>query len=164
MSYMKLIKLLYLADREALLRWGRPVSTDCYVSMGRGPVLSQALNLINEGSGPGVDGPWSKLISPPENRDVRLLVENPPKGELSKAEEELIDEIFRLFGHMDTWKLVEHLQTLPEWTDPGGSALLISYGAILSYGSILGAGGKSEEEIAEIEQELESLEAAQLLV
>ena len=33
MSYMKLLKLLYLVDREALLRWGRPVSTDRYVSM-----------------------------------------------------------------------------------------------------------------------------------
>jgi hypothetical protein len=28
MSYLKLIKLLYLLDREALLRWGRPVTTD----------------------------------------------------------------------------------------------------------------------------------------
>ena len=33
MSYMKLLKLLHLVDREALLRWGRPVSTDRYVSM-----------------------------------------------------------------------------------------------------------------------------------
>ena len=158
MGYMKLIKLLYLADREALLRWGRPISTDCYVSMDRGPILSQTLNLINEGSGPGGDGPWSKLISPPESYDVRLLVEDPPKDELSKAEEELIDEIFRRFAHMERWKLVDHLHTLPEWTDPSGSALSISYGAILR------AGGKSEEETAVIEQELESLEAAQLLV
>jgi uncharacterized phage-associated protein len=28
MNYMKLIKLLYLTDREALIRWGRPISTD----------------------------------------------------------------------------------------------------------------------------------------
>ena len=158
MSHMKLIKLLYLVDREALLRWGRPVSTDCYVSMDRGPVLSQTLNLINEGSGPGVDGPWAELISPPESYKVRLLVEDSPKDELSKAEEELIDEIFSRFGHWDRWKLVEHVHTLPEWMDPGGSALPISYGAILR------AGGKSEEETAVIEQELESLEAAQLLV
>ena len=27
MSYVKLIKLLYLADREALIRWGRPVTS-----------------------------------------------------------------------------------------------------------------------------------------
>jgi hypothetical protein len=30
---LKLIKLLYLLDREALLRWGRPVTADRYVSM-----------------------------------------------------------------------------------------------------------------------------------
>jgi len=48
MSYMKLIKLLYLADREALLRWGRPISTDRYVSMDRGPVLSHVLNLVTD--------------------------------------------------------------------------------------------------------------------
>ncbi len=33
MSYMKLIKLLYLADRAALVRFGRPITTDRYVSM-----------------------------------------------------------------------------------------------------------------------------------
>ena len=35
MPYLKLIKLLYFVDREALLRWGRPVTTDRLVSMGR---------------------------------------------------------------------------------------------------------------------------------
>jgi uncharacterized phage-associated protein len=50
MNYMKLIKLLYLADREALIRWGRPISTDRYVSMKHGPVLSNVLNLISFGS------------------------------------------------------------------------------------------------------------------
>ena len=36
MSYMKLIKLLYLADREALAQWGRSISIDTYVSMDKG--------------------------------------------------------------------------------------------------------------------------------
>lgn len=46
MSYLKLIKLLYLLDREALLRWGRPVTTDRYVSMDNGPVVSRIYDLI----------------------------------------------------------------------------------------------------------------------
>src|ERR1039457_6692110 len=45
-SYIKLIKLLYLADREALIRWGRPITTDCYVSMDVGPVVSRIYDLI----------------------------------------------------------------------------------------------------------------------
>ena len=39
MSYLKLIKLIYFLDREALLRWGRPVTGDRYVSMDNGPVV-----------------------------------------------------------------------------------------------------------------------------
>jgi uncharacterized phage-associated protein len=46
MAYIKLIKLLYLADREALLRWGRPITTDRHVSMPKGPVVSQIYDLI----------------------------------------------------------------------------------------------------------------------
>jgi uncharacterized phage-associated protein len=52
MSYMKLIKLLYLADREALASWGRPITTGNYVSMDKGPVLSHVLDRINEGPSP----------------------------------------------------------------------------------------------------------------
>lgn len=40
MNYMQLIRLLYLADREAIHRWGCPISTDRYVPMENGPVLS----------------------------------------------------------------------------------------------------------------------------
>jgi len=47
MNYLKLMKLLYLADRESMRRNGRPISGDRYVSMDHGPVLSQTLNLIN---------------------------------------------------------------------------------------------------------------------
>src|SRR3989304_7235844 len=72
MSYMKLLKLLYLADREALLRWGRPISTDVYVSMDHGPVLSKTLDMINEG--PDTGGRiWAEYISSSSNYEVTLL-------------------------------------------------------------------------------------------
>jgi len=60
MSYMKLIKLMYLADREALLRWGRPISTDRYVSMDKGPVLSRVLDLATDGDDPSRPAIWSE--------------------------------------------------------------------------------------------------------
>jgi hypothetical protein len=50
MSYIKLIKLLYLVDREALLLHGRPVTTDRYVQTDQGPSLSQINDLITMGS------------------------------------------------------------------------------------------------------------------
>src|ERR1700712_384885 len=73
MSYMKLIKLLYLADREALARWGRPITTDSYVSMKHGPVLSGVLNLITDGEDPAAGQTfWSRHISEPEHFEVSL--------------------------------------------------------------------------------------------
>lgn len=47
MEVLKLIKLLYLADRESVDRYGEPISFDKMVRMVHGPVLSRTLNLIN---------------------------------------------------------------------------------------------------------------------
>lgn len=90
MSYMKLIKLLYLADREALLRFGCPITTDRYVSMDRGPVLSRVLNLITEEREPASQSLWTTAISEPDHYGVRLNKDIEPE-ELSDAEIELLD-------------------------------------------------------------------------
>lgn len=44
---LKLIKLMYLSDRESMRRHGYPISFDNFVSMEHGPVLSRTLNLIS---------------------------------------------------------------------------------------------------------------------
>ncbi|HEX8319245.1 Panacea domain-containing protein [Longimicrobium sp.] len=148
MSYMKLIKLLYLTEREALVRFGAPLTSDSYVSMPYGPVLSATLNRINE---PEMyeDGYWDKYIGPKRNYEVAL--KNPgaavPNDQLSPAEETLIDEIFRRYGHMDRWELVKFTHTLPEWTDPEGSSLPISPDEILL------SEGYSTEDVAEMKAE-----------
>ena len=150
MSYLKLIKLLYLLDREALLRWGRPVTTDRYVSMDNGPVVSRIYDLIREEPAPGTDRIWRHYISAPEEWEVALLAE-PETDELSRSEEALIEEIFAKFGNMNRWDLVRVSHELPEWQDPNGSAIPIEYRDILR------AGNKTESEIAAVEAELESL-------
>ena len=151
MSYMKLIKLLYLADREALARWGRPITTDSYVSMNHGPVLSGVLNLITDPDDPAqVQTAWAKHISAPENYDV-ILKEDSSGDLLSESEDELLDEVSSKFGHLNRWKLVDLVHSFPEWTDPQGSAYPIEYGEILK------AQNKKPEEIRAIENELKSL-------
>ena len=67
MSYVKLIKLLYLADREALIRWGRPITTDRYVSLDIGPVVNRVYELIRGEPAPNSMWIWRKFISAPEN-------------------------------------------------------------------------------------------------
>jgi uncharacterized phage-associated protein len=151
MSYMKLVKLLYLVDRTALIRWGRPVTFDSYFSLPYGPVLSRTLNLITEGAPPDEPSIWSSCISEPQNREVALIGDC-STDELSRAEEDLIGEIFGQYGHMRRWDLVDLLhKDFPEWQDPQGSSLPIEYRDILR------AGGRTEIEIAEIESEIEEL-------
>jgi uncharacterized phage-associated protein len=158
MSYMKLIKLMYLIDREALLRWGRPVSTDNYVSMNNGPVLSTTYDLITEGAIPGSESVWTQFIGPAANYEVSLLKEA-PTDELSRAEKDLIQEIFSRFGRMGRWELVKWAHdNLPEWTNPSGTSIPISYRDILK------AGNKSEVEIAAIEDELKHLAVLRLVI
>lgn len=126
MSYLKLIKLLYLLDREALLQWGRPVTTDRYIAMDNGPVVSRIYDLIREESAPGADPIWRHYISAPQEWEVTLLAE-PETEELSRAEKALIEEIFTKFGSMNRWDLVRISHDLPEWQDPRGSAIPIQY-------------------------------------
>lgn len=151
---MKLIKLLYLADREALARWGRSITTDVYVAMPHGPVLSQVLDLINEEPDPGADdveSAWSRYISEPDHYEVSLKKDEVPGDLLSEAEDGLLDEIFAKYGHLTRWQLRDFVHTLPEWRDPQGGALPITVADILK------AQQKSPEEIRAVESDLAEL-------
>lgn len=154
MSYMKLIKLLYMADRMALLRWGCPITTDRYVSMDRGLVLSHVLNLITDPDAPSII--WSTVISEPERYEVQVKKQI-EKEELSDEETALLTEVHYRYGHMRPWQLAEILRGLPEWVDPHGSAIPISYRDILLNG------GKTLAEVAVIERELAALETGSSL-
>jgi len=152
MSYMKLIKLLYLADREALVRWGRTITTDTYVSMKHGPVLSQVLDLITEGPNPVAgDTFWTRHISEPEHYEVSLK-SDPSNDLLSEAEDEVLDEIFRQYGRMSRWQLVDLVHKLPEWKDPNGGAFPIQIADILR------AQNRPPEDIRAIEEDIKALD------
>ena len=45
---LKAVKLLYLADKYHLLKYGRPIINDTYVHLDNGPVPSKALDIIND--------------------------------------------------------------------------------------------------------------------
>ena len=74
MSHLKLMKLLYLSDREAMREFGWPISGDRLVSMlhGRhGPVLSQTLNLM-DGNVESMKGGWEDLVSDKKDHELSL--------------------------------------------------------------------------------------------
>ena len=125
---LKLVKLLYLADRESLAQFGEPITYDLPVSMEHGPVLSRSLNLIKG----FVDGPpaaqWDEWMKPRDGYDVAVKREfsRDDLDELSDADLEVLEEVWRGFGHMDKWTLRNWTHdNCSEWTDPHGSSVPI---------------------------------------
>jgi uncharacterized phage-associated protein len=160
MKYIKLIKLLYLADRASFLGRGRTITTDCYVSMEHGPVLSVVLNLI-WGTHRGTDETWARTIQTVEDWDVKL---REPEAdilvdELSLADIEALDAIYAQFGHWNRWRLIDEvMHKLPEWRNPGNSMVPIRFREILQ------AGGLTEEQQFAIEEQNENLAETQDLL
>lgn len=143
MPYIKLLKLLYLADRQSLIETGYPVTGARMVSMDHGPVLSEVLDFITWG--PHEGSTWGRYVSPPDGYDV-TLVGRAEREELSDYEVELLEAVFEQYGGWDKWALIEYTHTLPEWVDPAGSALPIDGRVILR------EAGKPDEEIQAISE------------
>lgn len=120
---MKLVRMLYLADREAILRWGRPITNDRFVFLKHGPVLAQVLELLTEEDDPRQGpSPWSRLIAQDRNGAVDLR-EPPDPGHLSGEERALLDEIASRHGGKAPWELAGLTRALPEWREPRNGAL-----------------------------------------
>lgn len=127
MEYMRLLKLLYMADRLSWKRLRRPITGDSYVAMDQGPVLSETYSLLKEEGEveEAEGGPWSRTVERSGRYDVRLRME-PNLDPLSDAEIEMLRQVYQEFGRMDLWELVRRLhQLLPEWTNPKGSSIQI---------------------------------------
>lgn len=148
-NLMVIIKLLYLADRSSLLETGYTITGDRMVSMPHGPVLSQILDLINQGPAPGRESsPWFAAIKPRAGYDLEL-VRDPGVEALSPYETEVLDRIYERYGNLDQWQLRDFVHELPEWEDPHGSSLPIEPATILQ------AAGLDPTEIRQIVEEAE---------
>ena len=152
MHYLLLIKLLYLADRQALVNRGLPITGDRLVSMNWGPVLSRVKDLLTMEPETGVDGEiWREYISEPVSYKVKARKNDPETDELSEYEIAILETINAEFGSMDRFELSKLSHDLPEWADPHDSSLPIDPGDILRHA------GKSNDEIAEIADQAEQL-------
>jgi uncharacterized phage-associated protein len=120
MASIRLLKLLYIADRELLAETGRTITGDQAVALKNGPVLGRAYDLI-KGVAPQ-SREWSVFIHR-VHYSVELK-EGPGRGKLSKVEIEKLTEVTERFRTMDDWELSEHTHEFPEWKNhhgPGAS-------------------------------------------
>jgi len=131
-EYMKLIKLLYNIDREALKQWGRPITYDEVFALPHGLILSITLDKA-ETSDPIEPTYWDKFI---KNKGYFVHpIRECGDGELSEAEIELITELFMRYKDKSPFDMeIEHHDhtKFPEWRNPGGSRIRISMVEILT--------------------------------
>lgn len=149
---IKLMKLLYLAERKSLELYGEPITGDSFVSMPNGPVLSKTYDHMN-GAAISLEGGWDSWISDRANHMVALLdpsmIRTPEKDllELSDSDLSILQTTWDEFGHLDRWKLVQYTHdNLPEWVDPSGSAKPITYRKLFQ---VLGFGAEHSEALIE---------------
>lgn len=116
LNYMKLIKLLYLADRAALVQWQQPITGDTYLFLPNGPVLDMILDKISGGPNPKSQDYWSDSIGKSLNDPYAVTAKDSlGYDELSTRELSLLEAIDEKFKGFSQWDMVEYCcQSLPE--------------------------------------------------
>ncbi|GHT24644.1 hypothetical protein AGMMS49953_07600 [Endomicrobiia bacterium] len=137
LNYTKLLKLLYIADRECLDRWNFTISEDNYAAMKQGMVLSGLYDFIRGNADKLSQVKWDSYFYR-DNYDLRSRHrENCSYDELSEAEKEMLDEVDKKY-HFESWQYLvnEVVHKFPEWKEVedeiGNSSLKIEKEKILS--------------------------------
>ena len=146
MNYMRLLKLLYIAERELLAEHAHPLTGDQAVAMERGPVLSQTYGLILG----KIDGSaeWAKFVRR-DHYDV-FLADDPGTGLLSRVVLDKLHKVIDRYQDMDEWDMVEETHKLAEWKQNYRAGSKSSYP--IRWEEVLIAQGK-ESLIAEVESD-----------
>jgi len=113
---MKVLKLVYLADRYHLRKYGRPITNDVYFALDNGPVASGVRDIVEA----------SEFISDMEREyAARYLMKkgrydvkskaHPDENVFSDSDIEAINFAWEKFGSLDQWGLRDLTHKYPEW-------------------------------------------------
>lgn len=160
--HLKLMKLMYLAERLSLQEYGDSMLNDSLVSMRYGPVLSRTKDCMDGLGDRSLPDGWDGWISDIANYKVGLAkadFSEEQLDELSPSELELMDRVWDEHGGKDQWDLAEFThQHCTEWKNPGASTLSITYDDVLI------AGGLDEDSAAELSAEIRDRQRAAKLL
>lgn len=100
MDKLKLIKLLYLFERESFRKRGRPTLYDEYYSLKDGPICSSALNGLNS----ALDGAWGKNVVKNGRKDI-FRASDARDDRISRSDMDIIEDLWARFHGMTASQL-----------------------------------------------------------
>lgn len=117
---MKVIKLIYFADRYHIRKYGRPVIGDKYWAMKLGPVASYTLHAAEFNTKLERDClRYAKKFLSHIKGDVKILnIVSKDKVDLnvfSQTDIEALETVFKEFGDKDQFELADIAHKYPEW-------------------------------------------------
>lgn len=127
---LKLIKLVYLAERLSFQKRGKPMNFDYYFSLPHGPVASSALNGMNH----QLPHPaWDAVHQASNKRDI-TVDESILDDRLSRTDRLILDQVWDEFGGKSASQLRNWTHRhCPEYVEVGpSSSMPIDYSDILS--------------------------------
>lgn len=114
-NYTKLLKLMYLAERESYSRYAEPMCGDDLFSLPQGPILSKVLNFMRREI---QDTRWTSLI---DTKGYNLVLKAPnTKGykQLSRAEKSILDTLWDAHKNKTYKQMCDWTHThCSEWED-----------------------------------------------
>lgn len=111
-SRLRLLKLLYIAERESIDETGRPILGSVVVAMPHGPLHSKVLDLIR-----GVhrqEPQWSTVFY--NDRHMLVRLHDPGRSHLSRYEIEKLTEVSERYADKDDWEVAKITEQFTEYT------------------------------------------------
>ena len=169
LDLVTLMKLMYLAEREAMRRFVFPIVFDDIHAMEAGMVLSTTFDLMKGKPGTPTTGEWAEHIAPPSYRGINVRRGVGPSGldGLSPNDLEVVDCVWARYGRKDRDELVHEIHhSLAEWVanwevpNRRQRSVLVPYGQLLE--TIRGSRDDADEVTGAVEHFRLSPDSAEL--
>lgn len=152
---LKLIKLMYLTERESMRQRARPMFYDEMYSLPHGPILSNALKGIN---GETDVSTWTKLIELHGARNVKRAKRKHAEkfDQFSESDLKIMESVWKEFGRMSATQIRNWTHKhCPEYTEVEKGALPIRYKDVFA-----AVGHENADELSDAISEYRLLEVA----
>ena len=125
---MKALKLIFLADRYHLRKYGRLITNDTYVAMKHGPVPSAARDIAESNDYlDEAEKSYSSRYVEPNNLSL-ISKKKVDATVFSESDLEALNFAWSNFGHYDQFQLRDITHSYPEWK---------KHSSIVNYGSFI---------------------------